>query len=208
MPDLTSDLSRLAVWTLLGFLSGSVPYSVLLTRAVSGVDARTAGDGNPGTANAFRIGGWKAGMPTLLLDFLKAALPVGAAVHLVGITGWALVPVALAPVVGHAFSPFLHWRGGKAVAAAFGIWSGLTLWEGPVILGLLLTLLWAVLDSDAWSPVTASAGLTAWLILDQRPAPLILTSLLTTLLLALKQGSALTTPPRLRWASRHSQRLW
>jgi glycerol-3-phosphate acyltransferase PlsY len=206
MHNTLTGVYEVLFWSVLGFVCGAVPYSLLLARAVSGIDVRTIGDGNPGSANAFRAAGWKAGAPALLLDFLKAAVPVAAASFAAGVNGWALVPVGLAPVAGHAFSPFLRWKGGKAIAATFGMWTGLTLWEGPVILGAFLTLLWALLDSDAWCPVIASAGLTAWLALAQHQAPLIVIGLLTTALLALKQGGALSTPPRLRRVSHQRTR--
>ena len=68
-----------------------------------------------------------------------------------GFSNMELIPIALAPVVGHAFSPFLRLRGGKALAVTIGVWTGLTLVEGPVVLGSLLGLLLVVQDSDAWS---------------------------------------------------------
>jgi glycerol-3-phosphate acyltransferase PlsY len=138
-------------WTGLGFLLGSMPFSLWLGHLFLRADVRRYGDGNPGAMNAWRAGGWRVGLLALCLDYLKGAVPVGLAHFSLGVSGWGLVAVALAPVLGHAFSPFLRFRGGKALAATFGIWTGLTLGEGPIILGLLLGLFLFVQDSDGWA---------------------------------------------------------
>ncbi|NIN63619.1 MAG: hypothetical protein GTO63_02660, partial [Anaerolineae bacterium] len=100
------------LWSLVGFLIGSLPFSVWIGRLFLRTDIRRFGNGNPGAANAWRAGRWQTGIPALLLDYSKGALPVGLAHFKVGLGGWELVPVALAPVLGHAFSPLLHFRGG------------------------------------------------------------------------------------------------
>ena len=126
------------IWSCIGFILGSIPFSVWLGRVVLHKDIRAYGDGNPGAANVLRAGGRLVGVVAILLDFAKGAIPVGVAVFVVRMSGWRLVPVALAPVLGHAFSPFLSFRGGKAIATTFGVWTGLTLWLGPTIIGLSL----------------------------------------------------------------------
>lgn len=114
-------------FTLIGFLSGSVMYSYSLPKLLKGVDVRDASpDRNPGGANAIRAAGTGIGLLCIALDILKAFLPVCAAVTYAGVRGMELVPVAAAPVFGHAFSPFLKFRGGKCVAAFYG--SMLALW--------------------------------------------------------------------------------
>lgn len=105
------------------------------------------------------------GIPALVLDFLKAALPVGAARILMVVSSWELVPVAIAPVAGHAFSPFLRLQGGKALAATFGVWTALTLAEGPTALGVLLAVFYLVQTSDAWSVVLGMLGFLGFLLL-------------------------------------------
>jgi len=152
--------------TAAGFISGSLLFSVWLAR-LKGRDPRAAEDHNPGALNAFRVGGWVVGVPAMLLDFVKAAVPVWAGRSVLGISGFWLVPVALAPVLGHAFSPFFRGRGGKAIAATFGVWCGLTLWQGPAVLGAGLTLGWLALESDAWSVMLGMVGLLLYALLHQ-----------------------------------------
>jgi glycerol-3-phosphate acyltransferase PlsY len=91
----------------------------------------------------------------LLLDGLKGAIPVGLAWFVLTMSGWSIVPVALGPVLGHAYSPWLRWRGGKAVATTFGIWTGLTMGTGPTVLGLLLGLMFAVFTVSGWAVLLA-----------------------------------------------------
>jgi glycerol-3-phosphate acyltransferase PlsY len=148
-----------------GFLLGSMPFSLWMGRLFLGVDVRKYGDGNPGATSAWRAGGWRLGVPALLLDYLKGALPVAFSYFIAGIGGWSLVPVALAPVLGSAFSPFLRFRGGKSVAVSFGIWTGLTLGHAPILLGLLLGLFAAVQSADAWAVLFAGLGLLLHLLL-------------------------------------------
>ena len=140
-------------WIALAFLAGSLPYSVWLGRLMLHTDIRDYGDGYPGATNAWKAGGWRVGIPALLLDYAKGAVPVGLLHFVAGLSGWALIAVSLAPVLGHAFSPFLHFKGGKALAVTFGVWTGLTLAEGPVVLGLLFALFISILSSDSWAVV-------------------------------------------------------
>lgn len=198
-----SLLGRTIIWTALGFLLGSIPFSVWIGYLIARTDIRRFGDGNPGLTNAWRAGGWRTGVPALLLDYLKGAVPVGMAQSLGRLSGWWLVAPALAPVLGHAFSPFLRFQGGKAIAATFGIWSALTLWSGPTTLGLSLTLALAIQSTDVWSVASGLAGLLGYLLLCN-PAPPLLTVWAGNAGIVLwKHRRELPTPPRLRpWARR------
>ena len=116
-------------------------------------DVRKVGDGNPGAANVIRAGGKVVGLLALLLDVAKAALPVGLAYHNLQIRGLPMVLIAVAPILGHAFSPFLGFKGGKGLATALGVWIGLTIWKASlgaligVLIGIVLTSIsgWAVM---------------------------------------------------------------
>jgi glycerol-3-phosphate acyltransferase PlsY len=186
------------VWLILAFLLGSLPFSVWLGYLICKVDIRRYGDGNPGATNAWKAGGWRAGLPALLLDFLKGAIPVAAAHFGAGIHPWALGAVALAPVLGHAFSPFLGFRGGKALATTFGIWTGLTLWVGPTTLGLTLALVMAINTADAWSVMLGMLALLGSLLLEQASLPFLVLWLGNLVVLIWRHRFDLRTPFRLR----------
>lgn len=129
------------LWTALGFLSGSIMYSKILYEKTTGKRISEIADGNPGSSNVIRGAGIILGLIAMALDYSKGYFPVLLACSIGDISGLGLVPVAISPVLGHAFSPFLGMKGGKAVAVSFGIWSGLTLWVGPTIIGVLMLFL-------------------------------------------------------------------
>ena len=124
----------------LGYLSGSVMYGFLIPRVVSGRDVRSYGDGNPGAYNAALASGVPVGVLCSVLDIAKAAIPVAAAFHLLHLSSWALFLPAMAPLLGHLFPAGLHFRGGKAITAGFGVLIGLlppcplaVLWAGCLL---------------------------------------------------------------------------
>jgi glycerol-3-phosphate acyltransferase PlsY len=183
-------------WAALGLLCGSLPFSMWIGRAAIGVDLRRVGDGNPGAANVFRAGGRGWAVLALLLDFAKGAGPVAVA-RWAGIEGPQIVPVALAPVVGHAFSPLLGFRGGKALTVTFGVWTGLTLWAGPLLLGLGFAAGVAFLRTDAWSVAFGMLALLPLGLLTGQPA-LVAVWLGNWLVLLFMQRHHLRHRPRIR----------
>ncbi|MCL2342761.1 MAG: glycerol-3-phosphate acyltransferase [Firmicutes bacterium] len=112
------------LWLLMtaaGFLSGSVMYAYFIPKWIRGVDVRQGHeDENPGGTNAVDTAGLPIGITCIILDLAKAFAPVFVAVSVLGIRGVTLAPVIVAPVLGHAFSPFMRFKGGKAVASSFG----------------------------------------------------------------------------------------
>jgi glycerol-3-phosphate acyltransferase PlsY len=157
------------LWIAVSFLFGSLPLSVWIGRVVLGIDIRNYGDGNPGAANVWRVGGAGWGLLAVLLDFLKGAAPVAMANFVFEMDGAALVAAAIAPIAGHAFSPFLGFQGGKALAVTFGVWTGLTLWLIPTILGLFFGVYLAILKPDAWAVMAGLFSLLVVLLIIGNP---------------------------------------
>lgn len=147
------------------FLSGALPLAVWVGRLALKTDIRRYGDGNPGTFNVLRAGGVKWGLLAMLLEFSKGLVPVALANFVFRIDGPTLVIVALAPLFGHAFSPFLKFKGGKAVAATFGVWCGLTIWEGPTVIGILLAFWYLFLNESSWAVIGAWLSFFVYLFL-------------------------------------------
>lgn len=157
-------MSELAL-VVAAFISGALPLAVWVGRWALRADIRAHGDGNPGAFNVLRAGGIRWGVLAVVLEVSKALVPVALANFVFRLDGAALVMVALAPLIGHAFSPFLKFRGGKAVAATFGVWCGLTIWEGPTILGVLLAFWYAFVEESGWAVILAMLSLLAYLVL-------------------------------------------
>jgi acyl phosphate:glycerol-3-phosphate acyltransferase len=111
----------LAALVLLGYLAGSVPFGVLVTRWARGVDVRAEGSGNIGATNVARVAGKKLGVLVLALDALKGALPVVLALRMMPDSPRVHVAVGFAAFLGHCFPVWLKFRGGKGVATALGV---------------------------------------------------------------------------------------
>ena len=107
------------LWCGGAFLSGSIPFGLLLVRLAGKGDVRAQGSGNIGATNVMRAGGKALGIATLLLDAAKGFVPVFLARQL-GYQPEFLAFVALAAVAGHVFTPWLKFKGGKGVATALG----------------------------------------------------------------------------------------
>ena len=143
------------------YLLGSVPFGLLVARALGGPDPRGLGSGNLGAANLYRLLGVKGGGLTLLGDVLKGALPTLLARYWLGLGPWqdaAVALVAAAAVLGHVFPVFLGFRGGKGVATTFGVVLGVCPWAG---LNLVLVYLLALSQTRIFS---ISALIAAWLL--------------------------------------------
>ena len=192
---------------LIAFIAGSLPFSVWLGKVLLGLDVRGYGDGNPGAANAFKTGNKLVGLLALLLDISKAAAPVGLAYFNLGMRGTAMGLIAIAPILGHVFSPFLHFRGGKGLAAALGVWIGLTLWKVslPAVVGALIGI--ALFTPPGWSVMLALGGILV-VLLTWLPNPLLLAVWLgETLILVWTHRIDLRRGIRLRpWLERLSTR--
>src|ERR1022692_931469 len=102
-----------------GYLIGSVPFGLIVGKAVGGLDVRDFGSGNMGTANVLRTVGARAGAITFALDVAKGAGAVAIA-RRCGADPAAQAAAGLAACVGHSWPVFARFRGGKAVATAFG----------------------------------------------------------------------------------------
>ena len=120
-------LSEIAVATLLlalafGYLCGSIPFGIILTKAFGAGDLRAIGSGNIGATNVLRTGRKDLAVATMLLDALKGTAPVVVALH------WgseAAMAAAMGAVLGHLYPVWLNFRGGKGVATFLGVVLGL-----------------------------------------------------------------------------------
>lgn len=119
-----------------GFILGAIPFGYLMAR-IKGVDIRNYGSGNIGFTNVNRILGFWFALPVLIFDFAKGFLPVFFAAQL----GLIPVLVGTGALLGHIFSPFLKFRGGKGVATTFGIALALTPFSFLLSIGLFVVIL-------------------------------------------------------------------
>lgn len=128
-----SPLLPQLLWAVLAFFLGALPISLWIGYLAARRDIREVGDRNPGSTNVLRAAGPGWFLVAMILDISKAAAPVGLACQVFGWRGWPMLLIALAPPLGHAFSPFLGGKGGKAIAPMFGALIGLTVWPAPLV---------------------------------------------------------------------------
>jgi len=101
------------------FLVGSIPFSYIIAKSSRGIDLRKFGSGNVGATNVFRSAGKKYALLALLLDMLKGLLPTLLVKELFPYSNLYIL-CASAGILGHIFTPFLSFRGGKGVATSLG----------------------------------------------------------------------------------------
>ncbi len=133
-------MTDLAPWLILSYLVGAIPTSYLAGRMFRGIDLRKHGSGNLGATNLYRTLGWKYAIPVGLFDIAKGAVPVVLFAPQVSASERVAVACGIAAVLGHVYSVFVRFRGGKGVATAAGVMLGLA----PYAV-LALVVLWALI---------------------------------------------------------------
>lgn len=152
---------------LLAYLLGSTPTSLWVARAFHGLDLREHGSGNLGATNTFRVLGWKAALPVLGVDVGKGYLPVILFPALAApASEWSwVVAYGGAAIVGHVFSVWVRFRGGKGVATSAGVFLGLAPWALLVAFSVWLAVVLATRLVSLGSILAAlTAPLAVWWI--------------------------------------------
>jgi acyl phosphate:glycerol-3-phosphate acyltransferase len=122
------------------YLLGAIPTSHLVSRLFAKIDLREHGSGNLGATNLYRVLGWKYAIPVALFDIAKGAIPVLGFAPRVSDSELFALACGVAAILGHVFSMFVGFKGGKGVATAAGVMLGLT----PLALAVAAAL-WALL---------------------------------------------------------------
>ncbi len=177
-----------ALWLLAAYVLGATPTAYLAGRMVRGIDLREHGSRNLGATNVYRVLGWAWAIPVALIDIAKGAIPVALFLRWAGNEPWLAIAVGIAAVLGHMFSPYVGFKGGKGVATAAGmfvalaplavaialpVW-GLSLWlTGYVSLSSMVAattfpLLVRLTRPDAVATLWASVALAALIVFSHR----------------------------------------
>jgi glycerol-3-phosphate acyltransferase PlsY len=192
------EVSQFTLLVLSAFGLGACPFSLWVGRWLLGKDIREYGDGNPGAVNIFRAGGRKSGFLALFLDIAKGVPFVFLAHSFFKLPEVAVLGVALSAILGHAFSPLLQLKGGKAVAVTFGAILALPQHDiifalaGSMFLGFLFIAI------DAWIVIFGAAASATYVLVARGGSWEALFMLCVLALLVLKFFSELKTVPRLK----------
>ncbi|MBQ1609618.1 MAG: glycerol-3-phosphate 1-O-acyltransferase PlsY, partial [Elusimicrobia bacterium] len=116
---------KIILYLVFAYLCGAIPFGYIIAKIFKHVDIRTVGSGNPGATNVYRTISKPLGILTLFLDMLKGFIPV----YFVKIINpefyWIVIAVALVTIIGHIFTVFLKFKGGKGVATGCGVFLAL-----------------------------------------------------------------------------------
>jgi glycerol-3-phosphate acyltransferase PlsY len=146
-------IAKFVLVAVIGYLMGAIPFALIISKRMAGIDISKRGSGNLGGTNVLRVLGFKAGAIVMALDLAKAFAPVMLARFIIGdsvlsIAGfiinwqWGQVITALMVMVGHSWSVYIKFRGGKGAAAYFGSW--FAIWPVAALVGgviLIVTVL-------------------------------------------------------------------
>jgi glycerol-3-phosphate acyltransferase PlsY len=164
---------------LFGYLLGSIPFGLLVTRAAGGPDVRTIGSGNIGATNVLRTGRKGLAALTLVCDMLKGTIAVLAATHFAGSD--AALAAGAGAFAGHLFPVWLKFKGGKGVATYIGVLLGLY-WPAALGFGVIWLIVAALFRYSSLAALIASALTPFALLLLGQPKAAALFFLLTIVL--------------------------
>jgi glycerol-3-phosphate acyltransferase PlsY len=178
MPEITTDPTLLILTAVLAYLLGSIPFGIVITRALGLGDLRQIGSGNIGATNVLRTGNKGAAAATLVLDAAKGGIAVLIARWLLGEDAAQLA--GLAAFLGHLFPVWLGFKGGKGVATFLGTLIALSWPVGMAACGTWLVAALVTRISSV-AALTAAATSSLWLFWFGEGRMLLLVVLLTVL---------------------------
>lgn len=139
----------------IGYLLGAIPFALIISKRMAGIDISRHGSGNIGSTNVLRVLGLRAGVIVIVLDLAKAIVPVMLSKFIIGDSllslgglslnwQWGQVLTALMVMVGHNWSVYIKFRGGKGVAAYYGAW--FAIWPVAALFGGLILIVTVLLS--------------------------------------------------------------
>ena len=151
---------------LLCYFIGSIPFGYIIVKLISHIDIRTVGSGNIGATNAGRVLGKWGFITVFILDFLKGFIPLFLIKNYYG-ENYVLLLAALFIILGHMFTIFLKFKGGKGVATGLGIFTAID--PLATLIGIIIFAIAALLSKMvSFSSILASIGVAAYLWISNR----------------------------------------
>jgi len=193
-----TEIFNSIILAIAAFWLGACPFSVWVGRWLLGKEIRDYGDSNPGAANVFRAGDVKSGLIALILDIGKGFPFVFIAYSLFGLPEVVAIAVGLSAILGHAFSPFLRLKGGKAIAVTFGVLLALPQHVLLIAFVVFIFVGFLCIEPDAWAVMFAPVGSLAYLMITQGSSWESLFMLCVLAIFAVKHYENLKTVPRFR----------
>ena len=190
-----NNLLFLGFCIILAYLIGSIPVAYIFGRMLKGIDIREHGSGNMGATNAFRVLGKGPGTFVLILDIIKGIIPVTILANAFALSdAWSLVIIAVAAVVGHNWTVFLGFKGGKGMATSLGVLIGLAI----QFLVLRIILLWVLITWGvlfilfgyvSLASIAAAVVFPVLMVLRFEPLPLIIMAIVLCVFIVFRHRS-------------------
>ena len=158
------DIYYTSLLSIAAFCLGACPFSVFIGKFLLHKDIRHYGDGNPGAFNVFRAGGRKAGILALVVEIGKGVPFVFLSHSVYDLAGVPVAVIGISAILGHAFSPFLKFKGGKALAVTGGVILALPLYNVFLAFMLLLFLAFLFIEVDSWIIMFGTGGTLIYVI--------------------------------------------
>jgi glycerol-3-phosphate acyltransferase PlsY len=134
---MTNEIVLCIIFCIISYIIGSFPTAYVVSKGFFGIDIRKVGSGNVGATNVIRSIGKKWGILVLIIDALKGAIPIILIKKFFGITSpYILIIVGISAILGHTYTIFLGFKGGKGVATSLGVMLSLT--PVPILISILV----------------------------------------------------------------------
>ena len=175
------------VLMIVAYILGSIPNALWIGKVFKGIDVREHGSKNTGSTNAARVLGAKLGILTLILDISKGAIPTLIATMLLD-SSISVILVGICAILGHSFSIFMKFKGGKAVATTVGVL--IVLVPGAILLAaVIFFLVFGITRYVSLSSMIGAISLPIWIILFYKNIPLTIFGIIIAILIIVRHKS-------------------
>ena len=175
------------VLMIVAYILGSIPNALWIGKVFKGIDVREHGSKNTGSTNAARVLGAKLGILTLILDISKGAIPTLIATMLLD-SSISVILVGICAILGHSFSIFMKFKGGKAVATTVGVF--IVLVPGAILLAaIVFFLVFGITRYVSLSSMIGAIFLPIWIIIFYKNIPLTIFGIIIAILIIVRHKS-------------------
>ncbi len=177
----------IVVLMIVAYILGSIPNALWIGKVFKGIDVREHGSKNTGSTNAARVLGAKLGILTLILDISKGAIPTLIASMLLD-SSISVILVGICAILGHSFSIFMKFKGGKAVATTVGVF--IVLVPGAILLAaIVFFLVFGITRYVSLSSMIGAISLPIWIIIFYKNIPLTIFGIIIAILIIVRHKS-------------------
>ena len=175
------------VLMIVAYILGSIPNALWIGKVFKGIDVREHGSKNTGSTNAARVLGAKLGILTLILDISKGAIPTLIATMLLD-SSISVILVGICAILGHSFSIFMKFKGGKAVATTVGVF--IVLVPGAILLAaVIFFLVFGITRYVSLSSMIGAISLPIWIIIFYKNIPFTIFGIIIAILIIVRHKS-------------------